>query len=68
MKVKYIIDYGWYDLTIDKIYDVICEDKVYYTIINDSGNDHDYPKEWFKTLAEIRNEIINKLLSDEVIE
>ena len=70
MKVKCINNSnGWeWRLTIDKIYDVICEDKVYYTIINDSGNNHWYWKTNFKSLTEIRDEIIDKLLSDVVIE
>ena len=62
MKVK-CIDIGyWVFLTIDKIYDVIKYD---YYIIDDSGNKWRYPKELFKTLSEMRNDKINKLLEDE---
>ena len=31
-------------------------------IINDKGEEDWYPKEWFKPLAEIRNDKIDKLL------
>lgn len=44
MKVKYIIDYGWYDLTIGKTYDIIDENYYCYKIINNNGNNHWYWK------------------------
>ena len=66
MKVKCINIYNLHlTLTIGKIYDVINKDDNWYWIINDSGDEHGYPKGWFRPLSEIRNEIIDKLLSDE---
>jgi S-adenosylmethionine hydrolase len=50
-------------LTISKIYETIVENKHGYIIINDNGClDWWYPKECFKTIIEIRNKKINKLL------
>ena len=67
MKVKCINNDGWENiLTIGKTYKVINEDITCYYIINDKGYDMWYTKERFKsTVAEIRNETINKLLEDE---
>ena len=64
MKVKCINDHGWRYLTIGKIYDVIKEDRDDgdYKIANDIGHELWYRKIHFKTLAEYRNETINKLL------
>ena len=65
MKIKCIKNKCWrLVLTIDKTYDVIDSDNISYKIMNDIGNkDWWYPKEQFKTLAEIRNEKIDKLLA-----
>ena len=63
MKVVCIDNIGWKNLTIGKIYDVIVEEEDCYYIINDKGQEDFFPKEWFKTLAKYRNEIINKLLA-----
>ena len=51
-------------LTIGKTYDVIKEYTSEYIIIDDNYDNYTnwYPKNWFKTLAEYRNEQINKLL------
>ena len=58
-----IIELPYYDLTIGKTYDVIKYDwDGYYIIINDTDYENLYPKEWFKTIAEYRNEKIDKLL------
>ena len=67
MKVKCIDNSnGWeWRLTIDKIYNVIEEKHYRYWIINDDGYKNWYPKDRFKSLSEIRNETINKLLEDE---
>ena len=62
-----------YWLTIGKTYEVISDvnydygyyDNNGYNIINDNGDDCWYEKECFKSLAEIRNETIDKLLEDE---
>ena len=68
MKVK-CIDNDCYRnyLTYGKTYEVIrineCGD---YYIINDECDDLWYRKSYFKTLSKYRNEIIDKLLSDEV--
>ena len=64
MKIKCINNNGWEYLTVDKTYEVI-EDDNWYWIINDKGIEDWYPKELFKTLAEMRNDKINKLLEDE---
>ena len=65
MKVKCINNYGRKYLTIGKIYEVIGGDDICYKIINDYNDELWYEKECFKTLSEIRNETINKLLEDE---
>ena len=66
MKVKCIENDGWKDLlTIYKTYEVIDEDKYDYKIICDHDFDIWYDKIYFKPLAEMRNETINKLLEDE---
>ena len=57
MKVKCINNNGWEYLTVDKTYEVI-EDDNWYWIINDSGDEHGYPKELFKSFSEIKNETI----------
>ena len=49
-------------LTIGKSYDLLYKDKYYYTIIDDHGNIGGYYKEYFKSLSEIRNKKIDKLL------
>ena len=70
MKVK-CIGIGTYKcLTLGKTYDVIDvidedEDYWYYIIINDKDNQTWYEKEYFKPISKIRNETIDKLLSDE---
>jgi hypothetical protein len=65
MKVKCIKNNSWKrHLTIDKIYDAIYIDND-YKIIDDIYEEWRYPKEWFKSLSEIRNEKIDKLLDDE---
>lgn len=70
MKVKCINDGKHRYLTINKMYDLIGEsEKSYYIVDYDwydfEENEHDCPKEWFKTLSEIRNEKIDKLLENE---
>ena len=66
MKVKCIdkVD-GWFNLTVGKIYEVIGYGGYRYNIIDDIGDECWFPKECFKTLSELRNETINKLLEDE---
>ena len=63
MKVK-CINNGkeWRDITISKTYEVIDINQFGYLIINDCGHKLRYEKECFKTLSEIRNEKIDKLL------
>jgi hypothetical protein len=51
-------------LTIGKIYDVIKEDEFCYWITDDIGRYDWYPMNLFKSLSEIRNEKINKLLDE----
>ena len=63
MKVKCIKnDSHYYDLTIGKTYEVIRVIDYLYYVINDKGRHGSYPKQYFKTLAENRNEKIDKLL------
>jgi hypothetical protein len=44
------------------MYNVIKEIDHHYMIIDDNGNEYLYDRIQFKTLSEIRNEKINKLL------
>ena len=64
MKVKCINDYWLFYLTIGKTYEVISENAWRYIIIDDTGEDNRYLVEWFKTLSELRNEKIDKLLEE----
>ena len=70
MKVKCIENIGWGNLTIGEIYDATDNryDDKYYDIllIYNHGWSGRFPKELFKPLSEIRNETIDKLLSDDV--
>jgi hypothetical protein len=63
MKVKCIINNGYW-ITFGEIYEVIhiYPNGNYIIIINNRGYKWKYPKKYFKTLSEIRNEKINKLL------
>ena len=66
MKVKCFKQDIFDKLTIGKTYDVIkIDDDGNYYIIDDIGYELRYLKEHFKSLSEIRNEKINKLLEDE---
>ena len=63
MKVKCIDNNGYETrLTISKTYKVIKEDNCNYAIINDTGYASLFLKKYFKTLSEIRNKKIDKLL------
>jgi hypothetical protein len=63
MKVKCIKNNNWiFHLTVSEIYNIVDINDSYYKIIDDIGNERWYPKKWFKTLSEIRNEKIYKLL------
>ena len=66
MKVVCINNYNsecacFYELMIDKIYEAVDHYDGFY-IINDVGENWYYEKKYFKTLSEIRNYKINKLL------
>ena len=61
MKIK-CIENTYYDLTIDKTYVVIDEDEDWYWVIDDNGRENWHWKYFFKTLSELRNDKINKLL------
>ena len=64
MRVKCIDNQQLCDLTTGKTYEVVDEYNNCYFIINDNDKKYwGYPKEWFKSLSEIRNETINKLLA-----
>ena len=63
MKVKCIKNGGFLNLlTVGKTYEVIGKVNYSYEIMNDNGFENWYRIEWFRTLSEIRNEKINKLL------
>jgi hypothetical protein len=55
-------DNDWFYLTIGKVYEVIIVSDFGYILINDISIKCNYRKEYFKTLSEIRNEKIDKLL------
>ena len=62
IKVVCIDNHGC-DLTIGKTYDVVRFHKGGgYVVINDRDIETWYWSEWFKTLSEIRNEKIERLL------
>ena len=63
MKVVCMDDY-YISLRIGKTYTVIKEDLNGYAIINDYNVDCWYNKKFFKSLSEIRNEKIDKLLEE----
>jgi hypothetical protein len=65
MKVKCINTCGYHSLTKDIIYDVVHITRFYYHIINDNKNIMPYSYFMFKSLFEIRNDKIDKLLEDE---
>jgi hypothetical protein len=64
MKVKCIDNRDWESfLTINKTYNVVIDyDDDDYKIIDDEYEEWWYPKYLFKTIPEIRNDKINKLL------
>lgn len=69
MKVKCRYNGGSYnsiignDLTIGKTYEVVANFDNRCAIINDSDFEDLYPKHWFISLSEFRNEKIDRLLS-----
>jgi hypothetical protein len=74
MKVKFIKNDTEIGLTIDKIYDVIKinngikmdldpDGTILYVIENDYGIKLHYLSTWFKTISEIREEKLNRLLN-----
>ena len=66
MKVKCIENHNYlFNITIGKTYEVINIYDNGYDIVNDEGGYWCYSKEYFRTLSEIRNEKINKLLEYE---
>jgi hypothetical protein len=65
MKVVCIDNIGWKNLTIGKIYEVFkIYNNIWYEIINDDHYKSPYEKQLFKTLSEIRNGEIDKLLRE----
>ena len=65
MKVKCINNKGHLYITIGKTYEVVSIDADGdYIIIDDNGHDWWYQKQYFKTLSEIRNEKIERLLGE----
>lgn len=49
-------------LTIDKVYDVIQETALWYEIIDDSGYQSFFVKDYFIKLAELRQKQIDSIL------
>ena len=63
--VKCIKNNDWSNLTIGKTYEVIHTlSNGDYRIMDNYGINYIYPKGLFKTLAEIRNDKIDKLLGE----
>lgn len=52
MKVKYIGETSFLELTHNKIYEVISVEKKWYRIIDDSGEDYLYPPELFEVVEQ----------------
>lgn len=52
MKVKYIGETSFLELTHNKIYEVISVEKKWYRIIDDSGEDYLYPPELFEIIEQ----------------
>ena len=52
----------WKNITIGKVYDVLIIRNDSYEIYNDNKNNISYSKDLFKTIPEIRNEKIERLL------
>ena len=53
-------------LTIGKWYDALYSDDYEYGLINDDGNESMYLMERFKTLDEVREEQLNKLIKNDL--
>jgi hypothetical protein len=69
MKIKCVENSHCSGLTIGKIYEIYeIDNDNGYLIIDDTNYINYYWKDRFKPLSEVRNDIIDKLLSDEVIE
>ncbi len=52
MKVRYLGKTEFLVLTNGKIYEVISEERGYYRIIDDSGEDYLYPPQYFEIVEE----------------
>lgn len=52
MKVRWLGETIFLELTHDQIYDVISVEKDWYRIVDDSGDDYLYPPEGFEIVEE----------------
>ena len=50
MKVRYMGETSFLELTHDKVYDVISIEKEWYRLVDDSGEDYLYPPEDFEVV------------------
>lgn len=65
MKVKCINNKYYINrLTIGKMYDAFDYSEYFYKIKDDHNYEEKYPKRWFVSYMEIRNQKINKLLEE----
>lgn len=51
MKVRYLGETSYLELTHDRVYEVISTEKGWYRIIDDSGEDYLYPPDEFEVIA-----------------
>lgn len=58
MKIRYIGETRFLELTSGKIYDVISTEKEWYRIIDDSGDDYLYPPDLFESVNKPDEKII----------
>ena len=50
MKVRFLGETSFLELTHDKVYDVLSTEKGWYRVIDDSGEDYLYPPEDFEVI------------------
>lgn len=50
MKVRFLGETSFLELTHDKVYDVLSIEKGWYRVIDDSGEDYLYPPEDFEVI------------------
>lgn len=50
MKVRFLGETSFLELTHDKVYDVLSIEKGWYRVVDDSGEDYLYPPEDFEVI------------------